>query len=174
MRQVDVTEPRLELLGTHHSRVDDPGCGLDVGQRAPEVHQGKVPDAVAEFSVQLSRHSVAPQRLRPVRVVDRSGGADVVGFCSLAVQREPDRRGQCGIVLFESLPDLGSLDALVPGGPHLDFALVAIVEAVSDHAMLLGTNTSRHVGLHRAGHRGKPGDSGTVAPWLISPVKRGM
>src|SRR4051794_30146369 len=76
--------------------------------------------------------------------------ANVIGTAAFAVEGKPNGRGYCAVAVVEDVPDLRFLDAVVPGGPHLDASLVAPIESVRHDAVLAGRTAGRHVGLNRA------------------------
>jgi len=114
-----------------------------------------VAKGVTESAVELNGFRVTPQRLAAVGVVDWRGHADVVRAGAFAQHRKPDGRFEGSVVLMEQIPNLRLLDFVVPGGPHLDFVLVAPKEAVGDDAVLGGQPAGEHIGLHWPGDAGK-------------------
>ena len=85
VRQIDVEERRPLRLSKIDGGIDRPCIGNDVGHRPPPVHQRKIAVFVAQHSVKRFRARPAPQRFRPVRIVNRGGRADVVRFAELGM-----------------------------------------------------------------------------------------
>ena len=133
--------------------------------------QRKMPELGLELGVNHFGPRVAPQRFAAVGIVDRRGRAEVVGSAAVAVQREPDGRSDRAVAVVEDVPNLRTVDAVVPGGPHFDAPLVAPVEAVGHHAVLAGQLAGHHVGLHRAGDGGKAGHERRVAAAQGEPAQ---
>ena len=157
VRQVNVEEVGAIFFGRDNRRVDDPSRRLNSGERSPKVLQRKVALLGFQLIVKAFGPREAPRRFAAVGVVHRSGRANVIGAAAFAVEREPDGRGDRAVAVVQDVPNLGSLDAVVPGGPHFDPPLIAPVEAVGHDAMLAGRAAGRHVGLNRAGDRRKAG-----------------
>src|SRR5690349_911704 len=110
-----------------------------------------------EFVVQSFRSSEAPGRFAAVGVVDRGWRANEIGAAAFTVEREPHSGSHGPVAIVENIPDLRLLDAVVPGGPHFDAALVAPIETVGDDAVFTRRAAGGHVGLHRAGDGRKAG-----------------
>ncbi len=155
VRQIDVEKLRLGLPRGDDCRVDDPGCAVDIGQRAPKVFQRKIAQGVAQLAVHFSRTGIAPERFAAVGVVNGGRRANEIGIGAFAVQREPNGGAKLAAMMAEDIPDLRLLDAIVPGGPHFYLLFVAPIKSVRHDTVLIGKLAGRHVRLHRTSDAGK-------------------